>query len=75
MGSDVVPIDLGSAIWFARDARQPVYCHPREVGHARRDYLYSPRGNTRGAVSGTRSRRVSVWIIAHELVIAGEHVG
>lgn len=30
---------LGSAIWFAATHATPVYCHAREVGHARRDYL------------------------------------
>lgn len=30
---------LGSAIWFAAECGTPVYCHPDEVGHARRDYL------------------------------------
>jgi glyoxylase-like metal-dependent hydrolase (beta-lactamase superfamily II) len=30
---------LGSAIWFARTHRTPVYCHSREVPHATRDYL------------------------------------
>lgn len=30
---------LGSAIWFAAEHGTPVYCHPDEVGHARRDYL------------------------------------
>ena len=30
---------LGTAIWFARVHRTPVYCHPGEVGHAKRDYL------------------------------------
>ena len=30
---------LGSAIWFARTHRTPVYCHGTEVAHARRDYL------------------------------------
>ncbi|OBJ50676.1 MBL fold metallo-hydrolase [Mycobacterium sp. 1423905.2] len=30
---------LGSAIWFASEHGTPVYCHPREVGHAKRDYL------------------------------------
>lgn len=30
---------LGTAIWFAREHRTPVYCHPGEVGHAKRDYL------------------------------------
>lgn len=30
---------LGSAIWFAREHRTPVYCHTAEVPHAKRDYL------------------------------------
>lgn len=30
---------LGTAIWFAREHGTPVYCHPDELGHARRDYL------------------------------------
>ena len=30
---------LGSAIWFAKTHGTPVYCHPAEVAHARRDYL------------------------------------
>jgi glyoxylase-like metal-dependent hydrolase (beta-lactamase superfamily II) len=30
---------LGSAIWFANEHRTPVYCHPEEVGHAKREYL------------------------------------
>jgi glyoxylase-like metal-dependent hydrolase (beta-lactamase superfamily II) len=30
---------LGSAIWFAKTRDTPVYCHPGEVGHARREYL------------------------------------
>jgi glyoxylase-like metal-dependent hydrolase (beta-lactamase superfamily II) len=30
---------LGSAIWFAREHRTPVYCHADEVGHAKREYL------------------------------------
>lgn len=30
---------LGTAIWFAREHRTPVYCHSREVGHVKRDYL------------------------------------
>lgn len=30
---------LGTAIWFARTHGTPVYCHSREVAHARRDYL------------------------------------
>ncbi len=30
---------LGSAIWFAKTHGTPVYCHPDEVGHARRQYL------------------------------------
>lgn len=30
---------LGSAIWFAHTHGTPVYCHPAEVAHARRDYL------------------------------------
>lgn len=30
---------LGSAIWFARTHGTPVYCHAREVAHARREYL------------------------------------
>lgn len=36
---------LGAAIWFARAHGTPVFCHAREVGHARRDYLEqaSPR--------------------------------
>lgn len=30
---------LGTAIWFAGKHGVPVYCHPGEVGHAKRDYL------------------------------------
>jgi glyoxylase-like metal-dependent hydrolase (beta-lactamase superfamily II) len=30
---------LGSAIWFANEHGTPVYCHPEEVGHAKREYL------------------------------------
>ncbi|MGI9123335.1 MAG: MBL fold metallo-hydrolase [Mycobacterium sp.] len=30
---------LGTAIWFADTHRTPVYCHPGEVGHAKREYL------------------------------------
>jgi glyoxylase-like metal-dependent hydrolase (beta-lactamase superfamily II) len=30
---------LGSAVWFAKTHGTPVYCHPDEVGHARREYL------------------------------------
>jgi len=30
---------LGAAIWFAHTHGTPVYCHPAEVAHARRDYL------------------------------------
>jgi glyoxylase-like metal-dependent hydrolase (beta-lactamase superfamily II) len=30
---------LGSAIWFANVHGVPVYCHPEEVGHAKREYL------------------------------------
>jgi glyoxylase-like metal-dependent hydrolase (beta-lactamase superfamily II) len=30
---------LGTAIWFAKTHRTPVYCHSGEVGHAKRDYL------------------------------------
>lgn len=30
---------LGTAIWFASEHRTPVYCHDREVGHVKRDYL------------------------------------
>ena len=30
---------LGSAIWFARVHQTPVYCHPGEVRHAKREYL------------------------------------
>lgn len=30
---------LGTAIWFAREHRTPVYCHAREVGHVKREYL------------------------------------
>ena len=30
---------LGSAIWFASEHGTPVYCHPEEVGHAKREYL------------------------------------
>lgn len=30
---------LGSAIWFAREHGTPVYCHPGEVGHAKRETL------------------------------------
>jgi glyoxylase-like metal-dependent hydrolase (beta-lactamase superfamily II) len=30
---------FGSAIWFAQSHGVPVYTHPAEVGHARRDYL------------------------------------
>jgi glyoxylase-like metal-dependent hydrolase (beta-lactamase superfamily II) len=30
---------LGSAIWFAKTHGTPVFCHPDEVGHAKREYL------------------------------------
>ncbi len=30
---------LGTAIWFAREHRTPVYCHADEVGHVKREYL------------------------------------
>lgn len=30
---------FGSAIWFAKTHRTPVYCHADEVGHAKREYL------------------------------------
>ena len=30
---------LGTAIWFARTHRTPVYCHPGEVAHTKREYL------------------------------------
>jgi glyoxylase-like metal-dependent hydrolase (beta-lactamase superfamily II) len=30
---------LGSAIWFAKTHGTPVYCHPDEVGHAKRECL------------------------------------
>lgn len=30
---------LGTAIWFAATHGTPVYCHPGEVGHAKREYL------------------------------------
>ena len=30
---------FGTAIWFAKTFGTPVYCHAREVGHAKRDYL------------------------------------
>lgn len=30
---------FGTAIWFAKTHRTPVYCHADEVGHAKRDYL------------------------------------
>lgn len=30
---------LGTAIWFASEYDTPVYCHPNEVGHAKREYL------------------------------------
>ncbi|CAM2742859.1 MBL fold metallo-hydrolase [Mycobacterium intermedium] len=30
---------LGTAIWFAREHGTPVFCHDREVGHVKRDYL------------------------------------
>ncbi|WP_343601197.1 MBL fold metallo-hydrolase [Mycobacterium sp.] len=30
---------FGSAIWFAKTLGTPVYCHPDEVGHAKREYL------------------------------------
>lgn len=30
---------FGTAIWFAKTHGTPVYCHAREVGHAKRDYL------------------------------------
>lgn len=30
---------LGSAIWFAKTFGTPVFCHPDEVGHAKREYL------------------------------------
>lgn len=30
---------FGTAIWFAKTHGTPVYCHAREVGHAKREYL------------------------------------
>ncbi len=30
---------MGSAIWFAKTHGTPVYCHPDEVGHTKREYL------------------------------------
>jgi glyoxylase-like metal-dependent hydrolase (beta-lactamase superfamily II) len=30
---------LGAAIWFAKTHDTPVYCHPNEVGHTKREYL------------------------------------
>jgi glyoxylase-like metal-dependent hydrolase (beta-lactamase superfamily II) len=30
---------LGTAIWFTKQHRTPVYCHADEVGHAKREYL------------------------------------
>lgn len=30
---------FGTAIWFAAEHGTPVYCHPAEVGHAKREYL------------------------------------
>jgi glyoxylase-like metal-dependent hydrolase (beta-lactamase superfamily II) len=30
---------LGSAIWLAKEYGTAVYCHPEEVGHAKREYL------------------------------------
>lgn len=30
---------FGTAIWFAGTHGTPVYCHPAEVGHSRREYL------------------------------------
>jgi glyoxylase-like metal-dependent hydrolase (beta-lactamase superfamily II) len=30
---------FGTAIWFAQEHGIPVYCHPDEVGHAKREYL------------------------------------
>lgn len=30
---------LGTAIWFAKTHGTPVFCHPDEVGHAKREYL------------------------------------
>ncbi|OHV05055.1 MBL fold metallo-hydrolase [Mycobacterium talmoniae] len=30
---------LGTAIWLAKTHGTPVYCHPDEVGHAKREYL------------------------------------
>lgn len=30
---------FGTAIWFASEHGTPVYCHPDEVGHAKREYL------------------------------------
>lgn len=30
---------FGTAIWFASERGTPVYCHPDEVGHAKREYL------------------------------------
>ncbi|MEZ0364080.1 MBL fold metallo-hydrolase [Mycobacterium sp. pUA109] len=30
---------LGTAIWLAKNHGTPVYCHPDEVGHAKREYL------------------------------------
>src|SRR5262245_13033515 len=30
---------LGTAIWFAKEHGTPVFCHPKEVGHTKREYL------------------------------------
>lgn len=30
---------FGSAIWFAKTLGTPVFCHPDEVGHSKREYL------------------------------------
>lgn len=30
---------FGTAVWFAAEHRTPVYCHAKEVGHAKREYL------------------------------------
>jgi glyoxylase-like metal-dependent hydrolase (beta-lactamase superfamily II) len=37
---------FGSAIWFAQAHNTPVFCHAKEVGHAKREYLeqVSPAG-------------------------------
>jgi hypothetical protein len=74
----------GAVIGITAVARLLIGMREQETGAGYYDILaelghgytgYSPRGNNRGAVSGKESRRVSVRIIAHELVIAGEHVG